>query len=84
MIYGQIYSDCDDKETIDLRLKCVALLLGCPGKFNSRVCPFRTLRKESVVTRVNWLKNQEASHLRKLLTMHARCPRDEAGRKDDG
>lgn len=81
MISEQIHSGYDDKEMIDLRLKCVALLLSCPGKFNSRSCPFRTLRKESVVTRVHWLKNQEAPRLRKLLDMHARCPRDEGGGK---
>jgi hypothetical protein len=56
----------------------VTLLLSCPGKFNSKACPFRALRKESVVTRVHWLKNQEAPRLLRLLDMHARCPREEA------
>jgi hypothetical protein len=78
MTSEQTSSVYDDNELIDLRLKCVTLLLSCPGKFNSKACPFRALRKESVVTRVHWLKNQEAPRLRRLLDMHARCPREEA------
>ncbi len=76
MISEQLYSGCDDSDVINLRLKCVTLLLSCPDKINSKSCPFRALRKESVVTRVNWLKSQEAPRLRKLLESHARCPRE--------
>ncbi len=83
MISEHINVGGDDSEVIDLRLKCVALLLSCPGKFNSRSCLFRTLRKESVVTRAHWLKNQEAPRLRKLLDSHARCPRAKTARKDE-
>ncbi len=83
MISEHINVGGDDSEVIGLRLKCVTLLLSCPGKFNSKSCPFRTLRRESVVTRVHWLKNQEAPRLRRLLDMHARCPREKTARKDE-
>lgn len=82
MVAEQMIST-NDSELIDLRLKCVTLLLSCPGKFNSQSCLFRALRKESVVTRVHWLKTQEAPRLRKMLDSHARCPREKTARQDE-
>ena len=76
MITEAMMSVYDGKELLDLRLKCVHLLLGCPHKVRSQSCPFRAVRKESVITRVHWLKNQQAIRLKKFLEIHANCMGD--------
>lgn len=64
---------CDD-ETMELKTRCVPLILDCPQKITSSPCPFRAIREEQdVVSRVNWLKAKSVDELRALLDHHTKC-----------
>ena len=63
-----------ENELMNLKVRCVNLLLNCPLNRNSRTCPFRAMRQEeSVVTRVNWLKSQNLTRIMELLARHEKC-----------
>ena len=63
-----------ENELMNLKTRCVNLLLGCPLNRNAPGCPFRKVRhEESVVTRVNWVKSLDAGRLTGLLDRHEKC-----------
>lgn len=63
-----------DNELMDLKVRCVNLLLDCPLNRNAPGCPFGKVRnEESVVTRVNWLKSLDSERLTGLLDRHEKC-----------
>jgi hypothetical protein len=63
----------EDVELMNLKVKCVSLLLDCPLHRSIEDCPFHKVREESVVTRVNWLKSLDAQRIMRLLAKHAKC-----------
>ena len=66
--------ECTENALMNLKTRCVNLLLSCPLNRNAPGCPFRKVRhEESVVTRVNWLKSLDAGRLKGLLERHEKC-----------
>lgn len=64
---------CDD-EVMELKTRCVPLILDCPRNITSPPCPFRAIREvQDVISRVNWLKGKSADELRALLAHHTKC-----------
>lgn len=63
----------EEDEVLNQRLKCVNLLLDCPLHRDTATCPLHKIRRESVVTRVNWLKSLDARRVMHLLDQHAKC-----------
>lgn len=62
-----------DVELVSLKVQCVPLLLECPLHKFTRACPLRKVRKEAIVTRVNWLKSLDGPRIMKVLAKHAKC-----------
>lgn len=63
-----------EEELINLKLRCVDLVLGCPLDRRVPGCPFRKVRQEdSVATRVNWVKSMDLAKLTKMLASHEFC-----------
>jgi hypothetical protein len=61
-------------EVMEMKLRCVSLLLDCPLNRNVPTCPFHRVRQEeSVATRVNWIKSMGSERLTGLLARHEKC-----------
>ncbi|MEI8140181.1 MAG: hypothetical protein WCI03_09975 [bacterium] len=64
----------DANEVMEMKLRCVSLILDCPLNRNATSCPFHRVRQEeSVATRVNWVKSLDAERLTGLLARHEKC-----------
>ncbi len=68
-----------DGEAMELNKQCVDLLFDCPRNRQAHACPFRQVREQDVVERVNWLKRKNLAELRQLVASHNEC-RSETGR----
>ena len=80
------HSVFEEDSLTNQRLKCVTLLLDCPLHRTAATCPFRKIREESVVTRVNWLKSLDAKRVLSLLLQHEKCmavPAPAAGKRGE-
>jgi hypothetical protein len=63
----------DDNELVDLKRRCVPLVIHCPRRDVGEGCPFHEIRKIEVMERVNWVKGMTEEKLRALLVHHANC-----------
>ncbi len=70
----------DEDAFLANKVRCVGLMMHCPLDRYAKNCPFHKLREEeSVVTRVNQIKNSDAANLKRMLHLHESCLAQPAG-----